>query len=141
MAYKYTDDDYCDIYENKICDNCGKCLEMGGIDTKAIKIEDIAKTKEENEVLEEEFISDLKASLSEEELQEIEEDNLDLKEIYNKFGKTSEFDDSQNEGEYEDAFDHVEYLDEIGLANDVDIEEMTEELYPGIRKLKNSINE
>ena len=136
MAYKYTDDDYCDIYENKICDNCGKCLEMNGIDTKAIRIEDIAKTKEENEVLEEEFISDLKASLSEEELQEIEEDNLDLKEIYNKFGKISEFDDSQNEDEYEDAFEHVEYLDEIGLANDVDLEEMTEELYPGIRKLK-----
>lgn len=139
MAYKYTDDDYCDIYENKICDNCGKCLEMNGIDTKAIKIEDIAKTKEENEVLEEEFISDLKASLSEEELQEIEEDNLDLKEIYNKFGKISEFDDSQNEGEYEDAFEHVEYLDEIGLSNDIEVEEMTEELYPGIRRLKKRV--
>ena len=142
MAYKYTDDDYCDIYENKICDNCGKCLEMEGIDTKAVKIEDIAKSKEENEILEEEFFNDLKASLSEDELQEINEDNLDLKEIYNKFGKTSDlFDQSLADEEYEDAFDHVEYLDEIGLANDVDIEEMTEELYPGIRKLKNSINE
>ena len=137
MAYKYTDDDYCDIYENKICDNCGKCLEMEGIDTKAIKIEDIAKTKEENEILEEEFLNDLKASLSEDELQEIGEDNLDLKEIYDKFGKTSDlFENLQDEEEYEDAFDHIEYLDEIGLTNDVDIEEMTEELYPGIRKLK-----
>lgn len=137
MAYKYTDDDYCDIYENKICDNCGKCLEMEGIDTKAIKIEDIAKSKEENEILEEEFFNDLKASLSEDELQEINEDNLDLKEIYNKFGKTSDlFNESIASEEYEDAFDHVEYLDEIGLTNDVDIEEMTEELYPGIRKLK-----
>lgn len=139
MAYKYTDDDYCDIYENKICDNCGKCLEMEGIDTKAVKIEDIAKSKEENEILEEEFFNDLKASLSEDELQEINEDNLDLKEIYNKFGKTSDlFDESLADEEYEDAFDHVEYLDEIGLANDIDIEEMTEELYPGIRKLKKS---
>ncbi len=51
MGYKYTDDDYCDIYENKICDNCGKCLEMEGIDTKAIKIEDISKNLEENSVL------------------------------------------------------------------------------------------
>jgi hypothetical protein len=139
MAYKYTDDDYCDIYENKICDNCGKCLQMEGMDTKAIKIEDIAKTKEENEVLEEEFISDLKASLSEDELQEIEEDNLDLKEIYNKFGKLSEFDESLNEGEYVDAFEHVDYLDEIGLSNDLDVEEMTEELYPGIRRLKKRV--
>ena len=60
MAYKYTDDDYCDIYENKICDNCGKCLEMEGIDTKAVKIEDIAKSKEEKEILEEEFFNDLR---------------------------------------------------------------------------------
>lgn len=140
MSYKYTDDDYCDIYENKICDNCGKCLEMEGIDTKAIKIEDIAKTKEENEILEEEFFNDLKASLSEDELQEINEDNLDLKEIYNKYRKTSDlFDESSDVEEYEDAFDHVEYLDEIGLANDVDIEEMTEEIYPGIRKIKNRV--
>ena len=50
---KYTEDDYCDIYEKKICDNCGKCLEMQGIDTKAIKIEDIAKTVEENKILDE----------------------------------------------------------------------------------------
>lgn len=141
MAYKYTDDDYCDIYENKICDNCGKCLEIGGIDTKAIKIEDIAKTKEENELLEEEFLNDLKSSLNEDELQEIDEDNLELKDIYNKFGKSSEtFDDPSIEGDdYEDAFDHIEYLDEIGLENDMDIEEMTEELYPGIRKLKKRV--
>lgn len=59
MAFKYTDDDYCDIYENKICDNCGKCLEMDGVDVRAIKIEDIAKTQEENEILEEEFLEEI----------------------------------------------------------------------------------
>src|SRR5471030_1350996 len=138
MTCKYTDDDYCDIYENKICDNCGKCLQMEGIDTKAIKIEDIAKTKEENELLEEEFSKDLIASLDEDELHEIEEDNLDLKDIYSKFGKTTnELDDSEND--YEDAFEHIEYLDEIGLDNDMDLNEMTEEVYPGIRKLKKPI--
>jgi len=135
MTYKYTDDDYCDIYENKICDNCGKCLELEGIDTKAIKIEDIAKTKEENELLEEEFLNDLKTSLNEDELQEIDEESLDLKDIYSKFGKaTSEIDNSDED--YEDAFEHIEYLDEIGINDDSDIDEMTEEVYPGIRKLK-----
>lgn len=139
MTYKYTDDDYCDIYENKICDNCGKCLELEGIDTKAIKIEDIAKSKEENELLEEEFFTDLKTSLNEDELQEIKEDNLDLKDIYNKFIKTkTEFDIPDEE--YVDAFEHIEYLDEIGLTHDVDIDEMTEEVYPGIRKLKKQID-
>ena len=139
MTYKYTDDDYCDIYENKICDNCGKCLELEGIDTKAIKIEDIAKTKEENELLEEEFLNDLKTSLNEDELHEIDEENLDLKDIYSKFGKTTN-ETNENKEEYEDAFEHIEYLDEAGLNDDDDIDEMTEEVYPGIRKLKNKNN-
>lgn len=141
MTYKYTEDDYCDIYENKICDNCGKCLEMEGIDTKAIKIEDIAKTKEENELLEEEFLNDLKSSLDEDELNEISEDNLELKEIYGKFGKsTSILEESYSEeGDYEDAFEHIEYLDEIGLSDSMDLDEMTEEIYPGIRKIKKTI--
>lgn len=136
MTYKYTDDDYCDIYENKICDNCGKCLEIDGIDTKAIKIEDIAKTKEENKVLEEEFLNDLKSSLNEDELLEIDEDKLDLKEIYNKFGMEKDLFDDVAEDDYIDAFEHIEYLDEIGLNNDLDLDEATEEIYPGIRKLK-----
>ena len=58
---KFTDDDYCDLYEKKICDNCGKCLEAGGVDIKAIRIEDIAKTVEENTILEEEYKSELEA--------------------------------------------------------------------------------
>lgn len=143
MTYKYTDDDYCDIYENKICDNCGKCLQINGIDTKAIKIEDIAKTQEENELLEEEFLNDLKASLSEDELHEINEDKLDLKSIYNKFAKTSNDIDVNDfnleDSAYEDAFDHIEYLDEISLADDMVLDEMTEEVYPGVRRLKKSI--
>ncbi|OVE68444.1 hypothetical protein CCS79_11105 [Clostridium diolis] len=143
MTYKYTDDDYCDIYENKICDNCGKCLQINGIDTKAIKIEDIAKTQEENELLEEEFLNDLKASLSEDELHEIDEDKLDLKSIYNKFAKTSNDIDLNDfnleDSAYEDAFDHIEYLDEITLADDMVLDEMTEEVYPGVRRLKKSI--
>ncbi|NME81655.1 hypothetical protein [Clostridium sp. SM-530-WT-3G] len=141
MGYKYTDDDYCDIYENKICDNCGKCLELEGIDTKAIRIEDIAKTQEENSVLEEEFLEDLKASLDEAELEEIEEENMDLDEIYKKFGSSLNNSDDFNGGleedideEYEDAFDHMEYIDEIAALNDIDFEEMTEEVYPGVRR-------
>ena len=140
MAYKYTEDDYCDIYENKICDNCGKCLEMNGIDTKAIKIADIAKTKEENELLEEEFLNDLKSSLDEDELHEISEDNLDLKDIYSKFGKSTDMlEVSDSDEDYEDAFEHIEYLDEVGLSDSMDLDEMTEEVYPGIRKLKKII--
>jgi hypothetical protein len=138
MGYKYTDDDYCDIYENKICDNCGKCLEMEGIDTKAIKIEDISKNLEENSVLEEEFINDLKSNLTDDELHEINEENLDLKDIYNRFGFNSSFDENSESEEYEDAFEHIEYIEELSQLNDADFEDMTEEVYPGVRRFKNT---
>lgn len=142
MAYKYTDDDYCDIYENKICDNCGKCLEMEGIDTKAIKIEDIAKNLEENAVLEEEFANDLKSNLNEDELDEIDKENLDLKDIYSRFGiNSSSFDDNYDEEEYEDAFEHMEYIEELADLNNADFDEMTEEVYPGVRRFKNINND
>ena len=138
MAYKYTDDDYCDIYENRICDNCGKCLEMEGIDIKAIKIEDIAKNIEENAVLEEEFVNDLKSNLNEDELDEINKENLDLKDIYDRFGiNNSSFDDNYDDEEYEDAFEHMEYIEDLADLNDADFEDMTEEVYPGVRRFKN----
>jgi hypothetical protein len=142
MTFKYTDDDYCDIYENKICDNCGKCLEINGIDTKAIKIEDIAKTQEENELLEEEFLNDLKSNLNEEDLNEIEKDNLSLQDIYKRFvNNKTDFDDvsessDSDDAEYEDAFEHIEYLDEVASLDDLTLEEMTEEIYPGVRRVK-----
>jgi Na+-translocating ferredoxin:NAD+ oxidoreductase RnfC subunit len=140
MTFKYTDDDYCDIYENKICDNCGKCLEINGIDTKAIKIEDIAKTQEENELLEEEFLNELKSNLDEEDLNEIEKENLNLQDIYKRFiNNKTDFDnipESSDNEEYEDAFEHIEYLDEVDSLDDLTLEEKTEEIYPGVRRVK-----
>lgn len=140
MTFKYTDDDYCDIYENKICDNCGKCLEINGIDTKAIKIEDIAKTQEENELLEEEFLNELKSNLDEEDLNEIEKENLNLQDIYKRFiNNKTDFDnipESSDDEEYEDAFEHIEYLDEVDSLDDLTLEEKTEEIYPGVRRVK-----
>ncbi|AGF56999.1 Fe-S-cluster containining protein [Clostridium saccharoperbutylacetonicum] len=142
MTFKYTDDDYCDIYENKLCDNCGKCLEINGIDTKAIKIEDIAKTQEENELLEEEFLNDLKSNLNDEDLNEIEKDNLSLQDIYKRFvNNKTDFDNipessDSDDVEYEDAFEHIEYLDEVASLDDLTLEEMTEEIYPGVRRVK-----
>ncbi|MDR5588197.1 MULTISPECIES: hypothetical protein [Clostridium] len=141
MTNKYNDDDYCDIYENKICDNCGKCLEIDGVDIKAIKIEEISKTKDENKILEEEFFNNLKSSLDEDQIEELEQNNLNLKDIYSKFieskGLNSDEFKLTEETEYEDAFDHIEYLDDNELFNDDNIEELTEEVYPGVRKFKN----
>lgn len=144
MTFKYTDDDYCDIYENKICDNCGKCLKINGIDTKAIKIEDIAKTQEENELLVEEFLNDIKSNLNEEDLNEIEKDNLSLQDIYKRFvNNKTDFADvpessDSDDVEYEDAFEHIEYLDEVESLDDLTLEERTEEIYPGVRRIKKS---
>lgn len=133
MTYKYTEDDYCDLFSKKICDNCGKCLEEDGIDIKAINIDDIAKTIEENSFIEEELKNALEA-LNE----ETEEDNEDYPneeltlENYNDI--LNNLDDSSD---YIDAFDNIVYFDELGVENDTELEELTEEIYPGIRKIKN----
>lgn len=131
---KYTEDDFCDLYEKKICDNCGKCLEEQGIDIRAIKIEDIAKTVEENKFLEEEYKKEL---LKAEDKEDIDEDsNVDLlKDAYEKLSKESGIDFTSLDEDYEDAFDHIEYLDE-SFFEEENLEEMTEEVFPGLRKLK-----
>ena len=38
--------------------------------------------------------------------------------------------------DYIDAFDNIVYFDELGVDNDTELEELTEEIYPGIRKMK-----
>lgn len=135
---KYTDDDYCDIYEKKICDNCGKCLEEEGIDIRAIKIEDIAKTVEENKVLEEEYkkaFNEENESYEEaEETTEVIDLEEELKEAYKKFNEENAY--KLEDEEYEDAFDHIEYFEDVDLFEEGTLEEMTEELFPGVRKLK-----
>ena len=38
--------------------------------------------------------------------------------------------------DYVDAFDNIVYFDELGVDNDTELDELTEEIYPGIRKMK-----
>ena len=127
MTYKYTEDDYCDLFSKKICDNCGKCLEEDGIDIRAINIDDIAKTVEENSFIEEELKNALDALKEEEKLSKEE---LTL-ENYNDI-----LDNLDNNEDYVDAFDNIVYFDELGVDNNTELEELTEEIYPGIRKMK-----
>ena len=108
MTNKYTEDDYCDIYSKKICDNCGKCLEENGVDIRAINIDDIAKTVEENSFIEDELKKALELLNEENREEDIEEEiDIDIQ--------------SELEEDYIDAFE---------------LDELTEEIYPGIRKLK-----
>ena len=131
MTYKYTEDDYWDLFSKKICDNCGKCLEEDGIDIRAINIDDIAKTVEENSFIEEELKNALEA-LKEEEKDSEENINEEITlENYNDI-----LDKMDLEDDYVDAFDNIVYFDELGVDNDTELDELTEEIYPGIRKMK-----
>ena len=107
----------CDLDPTKVCDNCGKCLEIDGIDIKAINIEDIAKDVEENKYLEEELRLALEA---------LKEENI----------TESDSSDYLEDDEYIDAFDNIAYLDEIGLDDDLSLDDLTEEIYPGVLKYK-----
>lgn len=112
------DDDFCDLDKNKICDNCCKCLQKDGIDMEAVKIEGISKNLEENEML----------------LNELKEDDL-LGEESNDSHILDEYEKLDN-GEYEDAFEHIEYLEELDSVVDEDLEDLTEEIFPGVRRVK-----
>ncbi|GKU24719.1 hypothetical protein [Clostridium folliculivorans] len=116
-------DELCDIFPNKVCDNCGKCLENEGIDLKAIKIEDIARNVDENDFVEEELI----------ELDEDNYDDLDLDVVDDENDEVI-----YEEEEYEDAWDHIEYIDDLQdiLDDDTSIQKLTEEVYPGLIKIK-----
>ena len=116
---KYTEDDICDIYPNRICDNCGDCLKEEGIDVRAIRIEDIAKNVEENEFLEAEYKKMLEV------LKEEESSNIEDK---NEYEEESSLD-------YIDAFDHIEYIDDLDYLEE-DFDDVTEEVFPGFRILK-----
>ncbi|MBU3087471.1 hypothetical protein [Clostridium gasigenes] len=123
----YTEDDYCDVYEGKICDNCGDCLQQEGIDVRAIKIEEISKTVEENEILEAKFKTELE-KLRLETDKELEEKTITAEEFLVE-------DDAETE--YVDAFENIEYLDDMELFDELNLEEMTEEVFPGVRRFKN----
>ncbi|ERK31224.1 hypothetical protein [Clostridium intestinale] len=110
---EFVDDDNCIYNSNKICDNCGKCLEAEGVDIRAIKIEEIAKVSssiDSSEVIEEET----------DDIENFNEDNF------------------FEEEEYEDAWDHIEYIDDVQniLDDDVALEENSEEIYPGLIRIK-----
>ena len=119
------------FFQKKICDNCGKCLEEDGIDIRAINIDDIAKNVEENPFIEEELKNALEA---------LKEEESDLKEDLSEELTLDNYNDVldklDSDEEYVDAFDNIVYFDELGVENDTELEELTEEIYPGIRKMK-----
>ena len=124
MNKKYTDDDFCDIYSIRICDNCGDCLEQEGIDTKAINIEEISKNIEENKFLEEELKKLYEDALLQENSSEDEALDFEIEA------------DLEANDDYVDAFEHIEYLDDLDINDDALLEDMTEEIFPGVRRLK-----
>ena len=100
-------------------------------DIRAINIDDIAKTVEENAFIEEELKNALEALKEEEQDSEnSSEEELTL-ENYNDI-----LNNLDNNEDYVDAFDNIVYFDELGVDNDTELEELTEEIYPGIRKMK-----
>ena len=122
-------DDFCDIGLDKICDNCGKCIELEGVDTKAINLQEISKIVEEK--------YELNDNLESEEII-IEEDELsyDNDEVESLDDIDWELKLKELDSEYEDAFEHIEYIEDMDLNDDLILEEMTDEIYPGVRRIK-----
>lgn len=71
----------CDLDKNKICNNCSKCLELEGMDTRAIKIDEIS---EENEIEYFQGDDNLKDSKDDEFLYDFIDDIQDIDDILKK---------------------------------------------------------
>ncbi len=105
----------CDLDPNKKCDNCGECLQREGIDTQAIKIDEI---KEDKNFVDKE---DLKKVLKEDEreLESLKEFEEDLEnEILEKTELLKDYDENfKEQGLY--AIENVEGV-QIEYIEDVD---------------------
>lgn len=162
MTKAFIVDEFCDFLDpTKICDNCGACLNLSKSDLQAIKIEEIAKNIEENELVE----SDLEDS-------EFFEDEFNIPNLEELIAKAQKIDPNMDKELIEKSLleaysnlnenfkEHLEtpsytlanedevtilgkdadeeeiiYLEDLNLTEDI-LESDTEELFPGVRKLK-----
>lgn len=114
------DCDNCIFDNKKICNNCGKCLEEDGIDIRAIKIEEISINTEESSVPEKKSLDTSEESYDDND--DSVDDNFTIEEAE----------------EYEDAWDHIEYMEEVQdiLDDEMALEENSEEVYPGLIRIR-----
>ncbi|ABS40269.1 hypothetical protein [Clostridium botulinum] len=132
----------CDLDQNKKCDNCGECLQREGIDTQAIKIDEI---KEDKNFVDKE---DLKKVLKEDEkeLESLKEFEEDLEnEILQETELLKDYDENfKEQGLY--AIENVEGV-EIEYIEDVDglselmedesrLKKVAYEEFPGLIKIR-----
>ncbi|BDB01618.1 hypothetical protein [Clostridium botulinum] len=132
----------CDLDPNKKCDNCGECLQREGIDTQAIKIDEI---KEDKNFVDKE---DLKKVLKEDEreLESLKEFEEDLEnEILEKTELLKDYDENfKEQGLY--AIENVEgvqieYIEDVdGLSELMEdesrLKKVAYEEFPGLIKIR-----
>ncbi|WP_297634606.1 hypothetical protein [uncultured Clostridium sp.] len=157
MSKAFIVDEYCDFLDpSKICDNCGACLNLSKTDLQAIKIEEIAKNIDENEIIEEDLEDYsllehsnipkweelvIKAQKIDPNTNKKEIENMllnaysELNEDFEEHLKIPGYELDEKES-FIDAFDkEVIYLEDVNISED-DLENDTEEIFPGVRKLK-----
>lgn len=132
----------CDLDQNKKCDNCGECLQKEGIDTQAIKIDEI---KEDKNFVDKE---DLKKVLKEDEkeLESLKEFEEDLEnEILQETELLKDYDENfKEQGLY--AIENVEgvqieYIEDVdGLSELMEdesrLKKVAYEEFPGLIKIR-----
>ncbi|ACO84947.1 hypothetical protein [Clostridium botulinum] len=132
----------CDLDQNKKCDNCGECLQREGIDTQAIKIDEI---KEDKNFVDKE---DLKKVLKEDEkeLESLKEFEEDLEnEILQETELLKDYDENfKEQGLY--AIENVEgvqieYIEDVdGLSELMEdesrLKKVAYEEFPGLIKIR-----
>ncbi|WBW95119.1 hypothetical protein [Oceanirhabdus sp. W0125-5] len=135
----------CDLNSEKKCDNCAKCMELQGIDTKAIGFEDIqseevkAASKKASLLNLDSMLNDESEEVNTELWDDSTEDSKDELEAAVSVD-TSEFSlEDYNPNETFEMDENVVYLDDVeGLSEIMNDPEMKDRLlnenYPGLLK-------
>ncbi|EPY2271414.1 hypothetical protein ACXAUS_000197 [Clostridium sporogenes] len=132
----------CDLNTNKKCDNCGECLQREGIDTQAIKIDEI---KEDKGFVDKE---DLKKVLKEDE-EELESSKKFEQDLENEILQDAELLKDYDENFKEQGLYAIENVDEVQIEYIEDVDGLSElmedesrlkkvayEEFPGLIKIR-----
>ncbi|WP_032121606.1 hypothetical protein [Clostridium amazonitimonense] len=116
-------DDICDIFPNKICDNCCKCLGLDKSDIRSIDIDEIATNKVESMMFQDELEDFL-----------YKEENIDNKDTSTEL----EYDVETTNADADEEIYYIEDFEEIKkiLENEEYFKLLAHEEFPGLITLK-----
>ena len=135
----------CDLSSSKKCDNCGQCLELEGIDTKEVRINEliVENDKKDNiKVVNDLKVAEDKINQKQEEVCEKEDDSsvegLESDEPVDLEYDLQESEESMDVMDNEELWDRIDDVEELAeiMADESIKDRLMDESFPGLYRMK-----